>query len=103
MAYVSRVSGWSATRRSLGPTATEIRGQHMLIQGSFGIELGGKCGKAVCFEEEGDEAVPQSFYCTFTALLRKSLITNGAGEGNRTLVIITNAKLRANPMIQGRK
>jgi hypothetical protein len=24
--------------------------------------------------------------CTFTALLRKSLIINGAGEGNRTLV-----------------
>ena len=25
-------------------------------------------------------------YCTFTALIRKSLIINGAGEGNRTLV-----------------
>jgi hypothetical protein len=25
-------------------------------------------------------------YCTFTALTRKSLIYNGAGEGNRTLV-----------------
>ncbi len=28
------------------------------------------------------------FYCTFTALLRKSLIINGAGEGNRTLVYV---------------
>jgi hypothetical protein len=27
-----------------------------------------------------------SVYCTFTALLRKSLIINGAGEGNRTPV-----------------
>ena len=27
-----------------------------------------------------------SVYCTFTALLRKSLIINGAGEGNRTLI-----------------
>jgi hypothetical protein len=27
-----------------------------------------------------------SLYCTFTALLCKSLIINGAGEGNRTLV-----------------
>ena len=26
------------------------------------------------------------FYCTFTALIHKSLIMNGAGEGNRTLV-----------------
>jgi hypothetical protein len=30
----------------------------------------------------------QSIYCTFTALICKSLIINGAGEGNRTLVII---------------
>ena len=27
-----------------------------------------------------------TIYCTFTALIRKSLIINGAGEGNRTLV-----------------
>ena len=27
-----------------------------------------------------------ALYCTFTALIRKSLIINGAGEGNRTLV-----------------
>src|ERR1039458_8113460 len=27
-----------------------------------------------------------SVYCTFTALVRKSLIINGAGEGNRTLI-----------------
>jgi len=32
------------------------------------------------------EALPQSFYCTFTAIRRKCLIMNGAGEGNRTLV-----------------
>ncbi len=31
------------------------------------------------------------FYCTLTELTRKSLIINGAGEGNRTLVIITTA------------
>ena len=30
--------------------------------------------------------MPQSFYCTFTAIRRKCLIMNGAGEGNRTLV-----------------
>ena len=29
-----------------------------------------------------------TIYCTFTALIRKSLIINGAGEGNRTLVPI---------------
>ena len=29
-----------------------------------------------------------SLYCTFTALLCKSFIINGAGEGNRILVII---------------
>src|SRR5713101_260417 len=29
---------------------------------------------------------PDLFYCTLTALTRKSLIINGAGEGNRTLV-----------------
>ena len=29
-----------------------------------------------------------SFYCTFTALVRKCLIMRGAGEGNRTLVSI---------------
>src|SRR5947209_1093039 len=28
--------------------------------------------------------------CTFPALIRKSLIINGASEGNRTLVLITN-------------
>ena len=27
-----------------------------------------------------------AIYCTFTALIRKPLIINGAGEGNRTLV-----------------
>jgi hypothetical protein len=27
-----------------------------------------------------------SLYCTFTALIHKSFIINGAGEGNRTLV-----------------
>jgi hypothetical protein len=32
-----------------------------------------------------------SVYCTFTALSRKSLIVNGAGEGNRTLVNIPTA------------
>ena len=29
-----------------------------------------------------------SLYCTFTALIRKSLIISGAGEGNRTLVTV---------------
>ena len=37
----------------------------------------------------------RSLYCTFTALLRKCLIMNGAGEGNRTLVIITAAEHRS--------
>jgi hypothetical protein len=32
--------------------------------------------------------------CTLLALIRKSLIINGAGEGNRTLVFITNADQR---------
>ena len=34
--------------------------------------------------------------CTLLALLRKCLIMNGAGEGNRTLVIITKAGLGEN-------
>src|SRR5580765_4412745 len=29
---------------------------------------------------------PLALYCTFTAIKRKSLIINGAGEGNRTLI-----------------
>ena len=33
-----------------------------------------------------------TIYCTFTALIRKSLIINGAGEGNRTLMIIQPPK-----------
>ena len=37
-------------------------------------------------------------YCTFTALLRKSLIISGAGEGNRTLVIITKAHSQGNAL-----
>jgi hypothetical protein len=28
----------------------------------------------------------RTFYCTFAALICKLLISNGAGEGNRTLV-----------------
>ena len=51
-----------------------------------GIELGGKCRKTGSFEGKGTEVLPQSFYCTFTAIRRKCLIMNGAGEGNRTLV-----------------
>ena len=38
----------------------------------------------------------------FTALTLKFLIISGAGEGNRTLVIITKAVLFDNHMIQGR-
>jgi Putative collagen-binding domain of a collagenase len=37
------------------------------------------------------------FTCTLLAHLRKCLIKNGAGEGNRTLVIITRASSCANP------
>jgi hypothetical protein len=36
-------------------------------------------------------------YCSFTALLRKSLSINGVGDGNRILVIITKADLCENP------
>jgi transposase InsO family protein len=42
-------------------------------------------------------------YCTFTALIRKSLIINGAGEGNRTLVIITKSRLARNLLIRAQK
>jgi len=31
-----------------------------------------------------DAEAPVYFYCSLTALLRKPLIINGAGEGNRT-------------------
>jgi len=61
------------------------------VQRKFGIEPGGKCLKTECFEGKETEALPQSFYCTFTAIRRKCLTINGAGEGNRTLVIITKA------------
>ena len=36
----------------------------------------------------GRDEIHHLFYCTFTALLHKALIMNGAGEGNRTLVFI---------------
>jgi hypothetical protein len=39
-------------------------------------------------EEKSETNKTVSFYCTFTARLLKCLIYNGAGEGNRTLVII---------------
>src|SRR5262245_37555496 len=41
--------------------------------------------------------------CTFPALTCKSLIINGAGEGNRTLVIITNADSCGIPRIIPKK
>ncbi len=68
------------------PGATGIWVKNTLVQGPFGIELRRKCRKTECFEGKGTEALPQSFYCTLTALRRMSLIINGAGEGNRTLV-----------------
>ena len=39
------------------------------------------------------------FTCTLLALIRKSLIDSGAGEGNRTLVIITKADYCRNPQV----
>ena len=73
-----------------------IRVKNTLAHGPFGIELRRKCRKTECFE--GDEAgvLPQSFYCTFTAIRRKCLIMNGAGEGNRTLVSVGTAKIIEN-------
>jgi hypothetical protein len=38
------------------------------------------------------------FSCTFPAQLCKSLMLNGAGEGNRTLVIITKAHFQGNAL-----
>jgi hypothetical protein len=40
---------------------------------------------------------PPNFTCTLLALLHKSLIINGAGEWNRTLVIIPKADQGGNP------
>ena len=76
--------------RSLGkrPGATGFWVKNTLAQGPFGIEIRRKCCKIESFEGKGTEALPQSFYCTSTAIRRKYLITNGAGEGNRTLVSI---------------
>ena len=70
------------------PGATGIWVKNTLVQGPFGIELRRKCGKTECFEGKGTEALPQSFYCTFTANNRKFLMMNGSGEWNRTLVSI---------------
>ena len=74
--------------RSVGerPVAMAIRVKNTLAHGPFGIELRRKCRKTECFEGEEAGVLPQSFYCTFTAIRRKCLIMNGAGEGNRTLV-----------------
>ena len=69
-----------------GRLRSQIRERKTPVQRKFGIEPGGKCPKTECFAGKGTEALPQSFYCTFTAIRRKSLIMNGAGEGNRTLV-----------------
>src|ERR1044071_7630479 len=53
-----------------------------------------------------DAAIPakmelknRTFSCTFPAQRCKSLIINGAGEGNRTLVFITDADLARIPQI----
>ncbi len=35
-------------------------------------------------------SVQAEISCTFPALLLKSLIINGAGQGNRTLVVVNN-------------
>jgi hypothetical protein len=85
------------------PGATGIWVNGTLVQRPSGIELRRKCLKTECFEGKGTEALPQSFYCTLTALRRKLLIMNGAGEGNRTLVILTKVDSWENPTIQGRE
>jgi hypothetical protein len=52
--------------------------------------------------ETRDGGIPQSrIYCTLTALIRKGLIINGAGEGNRTLVIITKLFCSGSPRFVG--
>ena len=59
-----------------------IRVRNTLIHGPFGIELSRKCRKAECFQREKTKlSLGDSL-----AHLRKSLLLNGAGEGNRTLV-----------------
>ena len=67
---------------------SQIRDRKIRVQRPFGFELRRKCRKTECFEGEETDALPQSFYCTFTAIRRKCLIMSGAGEGNRTLVSV---------------
>ena len=50
--------------------------------------------------ESKQKAKTRSLYCTFTAPIRKCLIISGAGEGNRTLVIITKAHFQGNALYQ---
>ena len=49
---------------------------------------------------------PEVIYCAFTALLRKSLIINGAGEGNRPLVSALgrpHATIEPHPLLAANK
>jgi hypothetical protein len=41
--------------------------------------------------------ISRRFTCTLLALFRKCLQINGAGEGNRTLVIIQRLEINATP------
>jgi hypothetical protein len=43
-----------------------------------------RTGELFCIGTAGELGKPREIYCTFTALIRKPLIINGAGEGNRT-------------------
>jgi hypothetical protein len=49
--------------------------------------------------KKGREKARAEPYCTFTALLRKCLIINGAGEGNRTLVTVQGASVHSTTSI----
>ena len=50
-------------------------------------------------ERPAEESLSKFFDDKFTAQIRKTLIISGAGEGNRTLVIITKAVCCGNALI----
>jgi hypothetical protein len=77
---------------------------HRRVRGARAIAIG-----EVRFPSQSQEPYKRSFLseakelrftCTLLALLRKSLIINGAGEGNRTLVIIQRPKTLQTPLTQ---
>ena len=80
----------SATNLALGETGAN----GTRFCGSVGIKLCGKCRKTErCVKGKN----PKRCLANSLALLRKCLLSSGAGEGNRTLVIITKASSCENP------